>query len=263
MADREDPLLVRWQYGLAAPVCHQRRQEPLGRQLGAMAGLRQAVGQHFPGSAAACAGERNHGRFRTVRARNWWWTTGSRAMSRIPPGRRIFSCWARRVPCALGRWGKVAAGHYRGRLGIGQNQGLFRVRPLVDSRAFPEVGFYRQEDEMREYGNNLPLLRQIAASTGGRFGVKPGEAFDAAGRSIPAEYGIVAWPAGVGARAESARTGDAQVERPAGSAAPGPGGSGVRRRHGAKRPPGCPGPTGPRCRSQDGVLTAARGSCTI
>ena len=82
---------------------------------------------------------------------------------------------------------------YRGRLAIGQNQGLFRVRPLVDSRAFPEVGFYRQEDEMREYGNNEPLLRQIAASTGGRFGVKPGDAFDAAGRSVPANMEL--WPA--------------------------------------------------------------------
>jgi hypothetical protein len=67
------------------------------------------------------------------------------------------------------------------------------VRPLVDSRAFPEVGFYRQEDEMREYGNNEPLLRQIAASTGGRFGVKPGDAFDAAGRSVPANMEL--WPA--------------------------------------------------------------------
>jgi hypothetical protein len=88
--------------------------------------------------------------------------------------------------------GKVAAGHYRGRLGIGQNQGLFRVRPLVDSRAFPEVGFYRQEDEMQEYGNHEQLLRQIATSTGGRFGVKAGDAFEAAGRSIPANMEL--WP---------------------------------------------------------------------
>ena len=29
------------------------------------------------------------------------------------------------------KMGKVAAGHYRGRLGIGQNQGLFRVRPQI------------------------------------------------------------------------------------------------------------------------------------
>jgi hypothetical protein len=88
--------------------------------------------------------------------------------------------------------GKVAAGHYRGRLAIGQNQGLFRVRPLAESRAFPEVGFYRQEDEMREYGNNEALLRQIAAATGGRFNPAPREVFDAAGRSIRSTMEL--WP---------------------------------------------------------------------
>jgi uncharacterized protein YegL len=65
MADREDPLLgalaVR-----AGPRggLHQRRQKPLGGQLGAMAGLRQAVGQHFPRPAAACSAKRNHCGFR-------------------------------------------------------------------------------------------------------------------------------------------------------------------------------------------------------
>jgi hypothetical protein len=77
-------------------------------------------------------------------------------------------------------------------MAIGQNQGLFRVRPLAESRAFPEVGFYRQEDEMREYGNNVPLLRQVAASTGGRFNPAPREVFDAGGRSIPSTMEL--WP---------------------------------------------------------------------
>jgi uncharacterized membrane protein len=79
---------------------------------------------------------------------------------------------------------KVAAGHYRGRLDIGQQQGLFRVRPVADSQAFPEVGFYRQEDELMGYGNNQPLLKQIAASTGGRFQPAPRELFDAGGRTV-------------------------------------------------------------------------------
>jgi uncharacterized membrane protein len=88
--------------------------------------------------------------------------------------------------------GKVAAGHYRGRVAIGQNQGLFRVRPLAESRTFPEVGFYRQEDEMREYGNNEALLRQVAAATGGRFNPAPREVFDAGGRSIRSTMEL--WP---------------------------------------------------------------------
>ena len=87
---------------------------------------------------------------------------------------------------------KVAAGHYRGRLGIGQNQGLFRVRPVADSRAFPEVGFYRQEDEMTEYGNNGELLRQIATATGGRYNPSARQVFDAGNRSIRATMEV--WP---------------------------------------------------------------------
>jgi uncharacterized protein YegL len=87
---------------------------------------------------------------------------------------------------------KVAAGHYRGRLSIGQNQGLFRVRPVSDSRAFPEVGFYRQEDEMTEYGNNVELLRQIAAATGGRYNPSARQVFDAGNRSVRATMEI--WP---------------------------------------------------------------------
>ena len=87
---------------------------------------------------------------------------------------------------------KITAGHYRGKIAIGQSQGLFRVRPVDDSRAFPEVGFYRQEDEMREYGNNEALLRQIASATGGRFNPQPKQVFDAAGRGIRTTMEL--WP---------------------------------------------------------------------
>jgi Ca-activated chloride channel homolog len=88
--------------------------------------------------------------------------------------------------------GKVAAGLYRGRLPIGQREGLFRVRPLQESAAFPEIGFYRQEDELKEHGNNEPLLRQIASATGGHFNPAPGEIFDAGSRSIQSTMEL--WP---------------------------------------------------------------------
>jgi secreted protein with Ig-like and vWFA domain len=91
---------------------------------------------------------------------------------------------------------KVAAGHYRAHLNIGQNQGLFRVRPLEDSAAFPEVGFYRQEDEMVEYGSNEALLREVASATGGRFRPEPRQLFDARGRSIASAMQL--WPALLG-----------------------------------------------------------------
>src|SRR5579871_1316964 len=62
---------------------------------------------------------------------------------------------------------KLADKSFRGKIHIGQLEGLFRVRPLEDSRAFPEVGYYRQEQEMLEYGSNPFLLRSLAEFTGG------------------------------------------------------------------------------------------------
>jgi hypothetical protein len=86
----------------------------------------------------------------------------------------------------------MAAGHYRARVAIGERQGLFRVRPLAESRAFPEVGFYRQEDEMLEYGANDQLLHQVAAATGGRYNPALSAIFDTTGRAIPATLEL--WP---------------------------------------------------------------------
>jgi uncharacterized protein YegL len=87
---------------------------------------------------------------------------------------------------------KMAGGHYRARVAIAERQGLFRVRPLAESRAFPEVGFYRQEDEMIEYGANDQLLHQVAEATGGRYNPPLNTIFDANGRAIPATLEL--WP---------------------------------------------------------------------
>ena len=87
---------------------------------------------------------------------------------------------------------KLAAGSYRARVPIGGRQGLFRLRPLADSRAFPEIGFYRQEAELSEYGSNEFLLRQISSATGGRFNPNPKDVFDAGNRSVPSSMEL--WP---------------------------------------------------------------------
>jgi hypothetical protein len=87
---------------------------------------------------------------------------------------------------------KVAAGHFRAKVKMGEHQGLFRIRPVAESRAFPEVGFYRQEDEMMEYGSNDAMLRQIASATGGRFNPHVNTVFDSAGRSIHSTMEL--WP---------------------------------------------------------------------
>jgi len=87
---------------------------------------------------------------------------------------------------------KLAGKSYRGRIHIGQLQGLFRIRPLEESHAFPEVGYYRQEQELLDYGSNQFLLRSISDFTGGRFNPAPKQVFDTAGRSEASTIRL--WP---------------------------------------------------------------------
>jgi uncharacterized membrane protein len=192
MADREDPLLVRWQYGLgrAAVFTSDAKnrwaanwvQWPGFDKL--WANIFRDLLPHAPQSETTADFDRASEELVV----DYRLSRNVEEPARTPD---IFVLGPDGFHAPL-KMGKVAAGHYRGRLAIGQNQGLFRVRPLVDSRAFPEVGFYRQEDEMQEFGNHEQLLRQIAASTGGRYGVKAGDVFDAAGRSIPSDMEL--WP---------------------------------------------------------------------
>ncbi len=87
---------------------------------------------------------------------------------------------------------KVATGVFRGRIQIGAKQGLFRVRPLVESRAFPEAGLYRPEAELADYGSNVSLLKQVADFTGGRFEPGPKSMFDPGRRQIASSISL--WP---------------------------------------------------------------------
>jgi Ca-activated chloride channel family protein len=87
---------------------------------------------------------------------------------------------------------KIAAGAYRGRVKIGGRKGLFRIRPLVESRAFPETGFYREEPELNEYGSDAALLRRVAQFTGGRFEPAPRDIFDPGARRVPSVMRL--WP---------------------------------------------------------------------
>ena len=87
---------------------------------------------------------------------------------------------------------KVAQGSYRGAVAIGGQRGLFRVRPLEESRAFPEIGFYRQEEELLDFGSDADLLKRISSFTGGRFEPSARQVFDAGGRAIPSTLNL--WP---------------------------------------------------------------------
>jgi Ca-activated chloride channel family protein len=87
---------------------------------------------------------------------------------------------------------KLGAKSYRGTIHIGDLQGLFRIRPLDESRDFPEVGFYQPERELLDYGSNEFLLRSVAQFTGGRFDPSPKQVFDSGGRSESSTLRL--WP---------------------------------------------------------------------
>lgn len=87
---------------------------------------------------------------------------------------------------------KVAEGAFRGRVPVGGRQGLFRLRPLEESRVFPEVGIYLPEAELSEYGSDEALLRQLSQFTGGRFQPDIGSIFQSGGRSVPSTMRL--WP---------------------------------------------------------------------
>jgi uncharacterized membrane protein len=191
-ADREDPLLVRWQYGLGrASVFTSDAKNRWAANWVTWPGFDRFWANifrdllpHAPQSETTADFDRTTGEL----------VVDYHLSREVPEPDQIPDVFA------LGPGGfqaplnvtKVTAGHYRGRINIGQAQGLFRVRPLADSRAFPEVGFYRQEDELLEYGNNADLLKQIAKSTGGRFNVRPREVFESSGRSVAVTMEL--WP---------------------------------------------------------------------
>ncbi len=107
----------------------------------------------------------------------------------VPPNLYLFGPGGFQIPAKVT---KMAAGNYRLRAPIGRRQGLFRVRPFQESKAFPEVGFYRAEDELSDYGSNEFVMKEIAQATGGRFNPKPREVFDSGQRSIPSTMEL--WP---------------------------------------------------------------------
>ncbi len=73
---------------------------------------------------------------------------------------------------------RVAPGLFRAEAPTGDRRGLFRIRPLRESSDFPEVGYYREEAEANDYGNDERLLRELATYTGGQFNPSPATVFD-------------------------------------------------------------------------------------
>jgi Ca-activated chloride channel family protein len=92
---------------------------------------------------------------------------------------------------------KTASRVYSGSLHVGNLHGLFRIRPLAETGAFPEIGLDRQEQEMQDRGSDTRLLAQISSFTGGRFNPPPSSVFDSDGRSLYTRLQL--WPALLGA----------------------------------------------------------------
>ena len=192
-ADRDDPLFVRWQYGLGRSAvftsdAKNRWAEKWVTWPGfdkLWANIFRDLLPHAPESEASA----DYDRASNELVVDYHLSKNVDDPKTLPD---IFVLGPDGFQSPL-KVSKAAAGHYVGRVSIGQNQGLFRVRPVADSRAFPEVGFYRQEDEMMEYGSNEALLRQIALATGGRYNPAPRQVFDAGGRSIASVMQL--WPA--------------------------------------------------------------------
>ncbi|MBV9670304.1 MAG: VWA domain-containing protein, partial [Acidobacteriales bacterium] len=87
---------------------------------------------------------------------------------------------------------RTASRLYEGRVHIGSDTGLFRVRPADESAIFSEVGYYKDIPELQDYGSDEQLLRQIASLTNGRFNISPDAVFDSAGRSTHVVWQL--WP---------------------------------------------------------------------
>jgi uncharacterized protein YegL len=87
---------------------------------------------------------------------------------------------------------KTSARGWQGRLHIGAQTGLFRIRPETDSAVFPEIGIYRHQPELEERGTNEALLRQISQATGGRYNPPLADIFESGGRRIYTPWQL--WP---------------------------------------------------------------------
>ncbi|MCZ2153156.1 MAG: VWA domain-containing protein [Bryobacterales bacterium] len=86
----------------------------------------------------------------------------------------------------------AAPGLFRVEAPAGGRRGLFRIRPLEASEDFPELGYYLEEREIHDFGNNHALLRQVAAYTGGRVNPPADKVFDPG--NVRVQSYTVLWP---------------------------------------------------------------------
>jgi len=190
--DRRDPLLARWQYGLGrAAVFTSDAKTRWATDWVTWKGfdkfwtnLARDLLPHAEGGEASAEYDSASGSLNVV----YRIGPGVAEPAKVPP---IFVIGSDGLQKQIDVK-KTAAATYRGSLHIGPRQGLFRIRPVADSRIFPEVGLYRPETELTEYGSNPQLLKQVAEFTGGRFEPSPKDVFDSGNRSLNTMLSL--WP---------------------------------------------------------------------
>jgi Ca-activated chloride channel family protein len=190
--DGTDPLLVRWQYGLGrAAIFSSDAKSRWAASWLAWPGFDRLWTNIFrdllPHGNESEAVARYDGANEELVVD--YHLTGRAAEVATPPDLYVMGPGDFRKPLDLAR---VSPGTYRGRARIGSAEGLFRIRPLNESRSFPEVGLYRQESELSDYGSNDALLKSIAQSTGGRFNPSARQLFDNGGKYIDSTVRL--WP---------------------------------------------------------------------
>lgn len=187
-----DPLLVRWQYGLGRAAVFASDAKPRwAAQWIPWNGfdrfwanvLRDLLPQAQPGQASL-----THDPARGVLLAEYRHSAAVPLPGEAPTLYAFGPDGFRRAVRAE----KLAPGLFQAVIPVGARRGLFRVRPLEESRAFPEVGLYLPEAELADYGENPALLQQIADYTGGRFQPQPRQVFDPAGRWLRTRLRL--WP---------------------------------------------------------------------
>lgn len=88
---------------------------------------------------------------------------------------------------------RTTANVYESRAPIGDRFGLFRINTAEEIDGFPEAGFYRENEELSRYGSDPDLLRRIAAATGGLFNPTPEQTANTSAPAIRTQFELWPW----------------------------------------------------------------------
>ncbi len=186
----EDPLLVRWQYGLGrAAVFSSDARSRWAANWTAWQGFDRFwanVARDLLPRSPADAGEARYDRASGELAVVYRLSGDAPATA---PDIYVLGPDGFRATAKLER---TAEGVYEARTPIGGRFGLFRIRAAGDDGRFAELGFYRENEELSTYGSDPDLLARIAAATGGRVDPSPAETARSDGRATQSLMEL--WP---------------------------------------------------------------------